>query len=159
MLCYSLFYWVILFYAFYSLFHWRHQDGIWEIAQLNSNKYGFRRTGIKTPEICNSDKKRLQCRCFPVNFTKFLRTLFYKTLSDDCFGYFLVHVTVTVFCYKWTNRNQVFSVFEHVSSRLSNVIDIMNFACGKHYFAKQMTQLLLQWSTHFSETPRIKRCF
>ena len=34
-------------------------------------------------------------------------------------------------------RNLVFSVFEHVLSRLSNVMNIMNFATGKLYFAKQ----------------------
>ena len=32
-------------------------------------------------------KKRLWHRCSPVNFAKFLRTLFYRTLPDDCFAY------------------------------------------------------------------------
>ena len=30
-------------------------------------------------------RKRSWHRCFPVNFTKFLRTLFYRTHPDDCF--------------------------------------------------------------------------
>ena len=30
-------------------------------------------------------KKRLQHRCFPVNFSKFLRNLFQRTHSGDCF--------------------------------------------------------------------------
>ena len=30
-------------------------------------------------------KKRLCHRCFPMNFAKFLRKLFYKTPSGDCF--------------------------------------------------------------------------
>ena len=30
-------------------------------------------------------KKSLWHRCFPVNFTKFLRTLFYRRPPDDCF--------------------------------------------------------------------------
>ena len=30
-------------------------------------------------------KKRLWCRCFLVNFAKFLRTLFYRTPLGDCF--------------------------------------------------------------------------
>ena len=30
-------------------------------------------------------KKRLWHRCFPVNFTKFLKTPFYRTPPDDCF--------------------------------------------------------------------------
>ena len=29
--------------------------------------------------------KKLWHRCFPVNFAKFLRTPFYRTLLDDCF--------------------------------------------------------------------------
>ena len=32
-------------------------------------------------------KKRLWHRCSPVNFAKFLRTLFYRTPPDDCFAY------------------------------------------------------------------------
>ena len=36
-------------------------------------------------QTCNFLKKRLQHRCFPVNFAKFLRTLFYRTLSYNCF--------------------------------------------------------------------------
>ena len=32
-----------------------------------------------------SIKKRLWCRCFPVTFTKFLRTPFHRTPLDDCF--------------------------------------------------------------------------
>ena len=31
----------------------------------------------------------------------------------------------------WTKRNQAFSIFEQVLSRLSNVMNIMNFAIGK----------------------------
>ena len=30
-------------------------------------------------------RKRLQHRCFPVNFTKSSKQLFYRTLSGDCF--------------------------------------------------------------------------
>ena len=30
-------------------------------------------------------KKRLRHRCFPVNFTKFLRIPFHRTRLDDCF--------------------------------------------------------------------------
>ena len=65
--------------------------------------------------------------------------------------------TQLFFATQWTNRNQVFSIFEHVLSRLSNVMNIMNFAFP--LFAKQTTQLLLQGNSyccrHFSETPGI----
>ena len=33
----------------------------------------------------NFIKKRLQHRCFLLNFVKLLRTLFYRTAADDCF--------------------------------------------------------------------------
>ena len=36
-------------------------------------------------QACNFFIKRLWRRCFPVNFAKFLRTPFYRTLLDDCF--------------------------------------------------------------------------
>ena len=36
-------------------------------------------------QTCNFLKKSLQHMCFPVNFSKFLRTFFYGTLSDGCF--------------------------------------------------------------------------
>ena len=52
-------------------------------------------------------------------------------------------ILLTVFATQWTNRNQVISIFEHVLSRLSNRMDIMNFAFGKLFLAKQTTQLLL----------------
>ena len=67
--------------------------------------------------------------------------------------------TQLFFATQWTNRNQVFSIFEHVLSRISNVMNIMDFAFGKFYFVKKRTQLLPQENTHFSETPRIKQCF
>ena len=35
------------------------------------------------PQSCNFIKKRLQHRCFPVNFVKFLRTPFF---ASDCFS-------------------------------------------------------------------------
>ena len=44
---------------------------------------------MKAPEICNSDKKRLQCGCFPENFPKLLAITFYKTPLDECFWTFI----------------------------------------------------------------------
>ena len=32
---------------------------------------------MKAPETCNFNKKRLQLRCFPENFAKFLRITFF----------------------------------------------------------------------------------
>ena len=39
-------------------------------------------------KACNFIKKRSQDRCFPVDFAKLLRNLFYKTPPDDCFSEF-----------------------------------------------------------------------
>ena len=36
-------------------------------------------------QTCNSIKKRLQHRCFPVKFAKFLRTPILKSIGSDCF--------------------------------------------------------------------------
>ena len=36
-------------------------------------------------EPCDFIKKRLQHRCFPVNFARFLIKPFYRTSADDCF--------------------------------------------------------------------------
>ena len=121
----------------------RHQIGIREIVQLNSNKHGFKssrsllfykevflkfcRIHMKTPETCTSNKKKLHCRCFLMNFAKFLRTLFYRTPLHDC--YWIFFHSLSCFFATWlTNRNQVFSIFEHALSRLLNKMNIMNFA-------------------------------
>ena len=37
------------------------------------------------PKNCNSVKKRLQHRCFPVKFSNFLRTPFWQKSSSGCF--------------------------------------------------------------------------
>ena len=86
-----------------------HQIGIRDIVQLNSNKHGFKssrpllfykevflkswRIHMKTsePETCTSNKKKLHCRCFPMNFAKFLRTLFYRTPPDVCYWILFIH--------------------------------------------------------------------
>ena len=86
----------------------RHQIGIWEIAQLNSNKHGFKssrsllfyknvflkfcRIRMKTPETCTSNKKKLNCRCFLMNFVKCLRTRFYRTLPHGCYWIFFIYL-------------------------------------------------------------------
>ena len=50
-------------------------------------------------------KKRLLYRCFPVNFVKLLRTLFYRTPLDGCFcvwnmpRYFTFHILVSLELY------------------------------------------------------------
>ena len=51
---------------------------------------------MENKKLCNSNKKD-QCRCFPVNFKKFLRILFDRTPLDDCFWIFFIHSTV--FCH------------------------------------------------------------
>ena len=79
-------------------------------------------------------KERLQRRCFPANFAKFLRTHFLQNTSGrlllDSF-----HTFYRFFPTQWTNRNYIFTIFELVNSRVSNVMNITNFAIGKLYFA------------------------
>ena len=87
--------------------YWQHQIGIREVVQLNSNKHGFKSTRsllfykevflkfcrihMKTPETCTSNKKKLHCWCFLMNFAKFLRTLFYRTPPHGCYWIFFIH--------------------------------------------------------------------
>ena len=84
-----------------------HQIGIREIVQLNSNKHGFKssrsllfykevflklcRIYMRTPETCTSNKNKLHCQCFPMNFAKSLRILFYRTPPGDCYWIFFIH--------------------------------------------------------------------
>ena len=89
-------------------------------------------------------------------FCKIFKNLFLQNTSGRLLLDFF-HSLSCFFATRLTNRNQVFSIFEHVLSRLSNVMNIMNFAFP--LFAKQTTQLLLQGNSyccrHFSETPGI----
>ena len=60
----------------FAKFKWKHLR--WSLFSISYR-----------PKTCNSIKKRLQHMCcFPVNFAKFLRTLLYRTLPDDCFWIF-----------------------------------------------------------------------
>ena len=82
-----------------------------------------------------------------MNFAKFLSILFDRTPPDELFcpiasGFF--SFTQLFFATQWTNRNQVFSVFEHVLSRLLNVINITNFTCktdDRNFQAFRSTQV------------------
>ena len=120
-----------------------HQIGIQEIVQLNSNKHGFKssrsllfckkvflkfcRIHMKTPDTCTSNEKKVHCRCFLMNFAKFFKNPFLLNTSTEWLLDFF-H-SLSCFFVTWlTNRNQVFSIFEHVLSWLSNTMNIMNFA-------------------------------
>ena len=52
---------------------------------------------MKAPEICNSDKKRLHCRCFPENFPKCLRITLQNTPGRLLLD-ILIHLTTFFFC-------------------------------------------------------------
>ena len=61
-----------------------------EVSRKKKCSYKFRKTHRKepVPESLFSLKKNLWQRCFLVNFAKFLRTPFYRTLLGDCFCFF-----------------------------------------------------------------------
>ena len=58
------------------------------------------------PIDCDTALKRLQYRCFPMNFAKFLRTSFLQKTS----GQLLLDLFYSFYCFasRWTNRNQSF---------------------------------------------------
>ena len=68
---------------------------------------------------------------------KFLKITFLQNTSRRLLLDFFIHLTKLFFAIQWTNRNQVLYIFEHVLSWLLNVMNIMSFASGKLYFAKQ----------------------
>ena len=73
---------------------------------------------------------------FSCEFSKvFKNPLFTEHLWTTASGFF--H-SLYCFCHP-----VVLSIFEHVLSGFSNVMNIMNFAFGKLYLTKQKTQLLL----------------
>ena len=98
---------------------------------------------IKSLQTCYCIKKRLHNMCFPVNFAKYLWTYFSRKPPADCFWIFhslffnwflpltdLIETRFSLFLH-WINRNQIFSISEHVLSQLSKLINIMNFAFEK----------------------------
>ena len=50
-------------------------------SALNKNRSSHQRRSVKR---CSQKFRKIHS-CFPVNFVKFLRTLFYRTLLSDCF--------------------------------------------------------------------------
>ena len=73
--------------------------------------------GLRPAPLLN---KRLWRKCFPVNFVKFLRTLFYRTPLDDCF---------------WKKRS---SIVQEKNARMSQTLKKSNlyhleFKWGIHY--------------------------
>ena len=63
------------------------------------------------------------------NLRPFTPETFYETPPDNYFCVF--SFILLLFVTHWTNKNQVFSIFEEVLSQLLNVINIMNFEFGK----------------------------
>ena len=94
---------------------------------------------MKAPEICNSNKKRLQHRCFPENLAEFLRIPFWQKTSRQLLLDFFIHLTEVFSAIQWTNRNHIFYIFKHVLSWLSNLMNIMTLTFGKLCFPKQTT--------------------
>ena len=123
--------------------YWRHQIGIWEFLQLNSiinmvlessrslflwkigvlrNYAEFTWKQLRTVTLV----KKNQVQVLSCEFCKIFKNPFWQNTSGrlllDFFSF-----TQLFFATQWTNRNQVFSIFEHVLSRLSNVMNITNF--------------------------------
>ena len=119
------------------------------IVQLNPNEHDFQKqssTNVLRNSFSKIFAKFKWKHLRPVTLLKrdssagvflwFLQNL-YRTPLDDWFWIFWF--VLLLFITQWTNRNQVFSIFEHVLSHLSKVMNIVNFAIGKPcklYFAK-----------------------
>ena len=63
----------------------------------------------------------------------------WENLIMTAFG-FIIQNFLLICATQWTNRNQMFSILEHVLSQVLNVINIMNFAFGKlHFLVRKIT--------------------
>ena len=100
---------------------------------------------MKAPEFCNSDKKRLYCRCFPENFLNCLSiTFFNRYLRATASGHLHSLNNLFFLAIEWTNRNQVFYICKHDLSRLSSMMNVMSspwWALHLENFMKQTTHI------------------
>ena len=80
------------------------------------------------------------CKFWEISKNTFLQNTSGRLLQD-----FFIHLPKQFFAIQWTNRNQIFYIFEHVLSWLSNVMNIRSVGSGKLYFAKQIPHR----SSHF----------
>ena len=123
--------------------YWHHQIGIQEIVQLNSiinmvlqssHSLLFYKIGV-LKNFAEFTWKQLRSvtlikknpvQVLSCEFCKFFKNPFWQNtfrwLLLDFFSF-----TQLFFVSQWANGNQIFSIFEHVLSQLSNVMNIMNF--------------------------------
>ena len=121
------------------------------IVQLNSNEHDFQKqlftnilqkavlknfTKFKWKHlrpVAKSVKKRLQHRCFPVNFVKFLKTPFLQNISGQLLLNFFIYFTVSLPPSELIeNRLFPFLNMFYYKSYLSNVMNIISFAIEKN---------------------------
>ena len=110
-----------------KLLNWKH--GFKSSRSLLFSKevfLKFCRIHMKTPETCTSNKKNSIAGAFLWILRNFLEPFFTEHLPRLLLVFF--HSLSCFFATRLTNRNQVFSIFEHVLSRLSNLMNIMNLA-------------------------------
>ena len=110
-----------------KLLNWKH--GFKSSRSLLFSKevfLKFCRIHMKTPETCTSNKKNSIAGAFLWILRNFLEPFFTEHLPRLLLVFF--HSLSCFFATRLTNRNQFFSIFEHVLSRLSNLVNMMNFA-------------------------------
>ena len=84
-------------------------------------------------QTCQCFKKTLQHRCFPVNFGKFLRTLFSHNTSGRLLKYLLNEFFLLILC--WSFRSTVFLFFITLGANwTSNMINIIPSLSKKSTF-------------------------
>ena len=70
-------------------------------------------------------KKRLWHRCFPVNFAKFLKQLYSKNISDDCFcknfSNYIGYIYIGYYTTSFLNFYTILHPFHHVWDSKGNL--------------------------------------
>ena len=133
------------------------------IKSLTNLKGSHQRFSIEKGVLRNFTKltrkhlcQKIRHRCFPVNFAKFLRTLFYRTPLDDCFYNFCRNIHVVAVVVYWSifrtspnNRSRSLFQKQPLRSSLKKSLASQENTRGRALF------LVKLWA--FSQHPYLKR--
>ena len=127
-----------------------------EISQNSQENNCGRVSFLIKLQVCNFIKKRLCCRCFPVNFVKFLKHLFLQNASGVCF-WILLDIAGYCFWIFWYYMPALFDFVSQLifffSCSLEEKMAFLNASHLDHGGLKAKNQLKSLFS-HFYVVPQ-----